>query len=67
MWSCIFLVCRLDIWEGYDVTSVHALGQEQIASLNILAVYSGWVKKKCSFTFLCNESYIINGMNGEYT
>lgn len=47
MWPCmILLVCGLDIWEGYDVTSVHALGQEQIASLNILALYSGWVKKK---------------------
>lgn len=65
----IFHVCRVDIGEGYDVTSVHALGQEQIAPLNILALYSGWVKKKikCSFTFLCNESYIINDMNGEYT
>lgn len=34
------------IWEGYDVTSVHALGQEQIASLNILALYSGMGEKK---------------------
>lgn len=55
------------MWEAYDVTSVHALGQEQIASLNILALYSGRMGKKCSFTFLGNESYIINGMNGEYT
>lgn len=47
MWPCmIFHVCRVDIGEGYDVTSVHALGQEQIAPLNILALYSGWVKKK---------------------
>lgn len=34
------------IWEGYDVTSVHALGQVQIASLNILALYSGMGEKK---------------------
>jgi len=44
------------------------LGQEQIAPLNILALYSGWVReKKSSFTFPCNESYIINDVNGEYT
>lgn len=42
-----------DIWEGYDVTSVHALGQEQIAPLNILALYSGWVKKKNAASHFC--------------
>lgn len=49
----IFHVCRVDIGEGYDVTSFHALGQEQIAPLNILALYSGWVKKKNAASHFC--------------
>ncbi len=49
----ILLVCRVCIREGYDVTSVHALGQEQIASLNILALYSGMGEKNAASHF-CN-------------
>lgn len=50
------------------VISVRPLGQEQIASLNILALYPVWQEKgrkktQSKFTLLCNESYIIYGLN----